>query len=131
MLLRIPSEHRYYLPAESEGWDFLFVMLQGKAVDAYWQLLVNEGKAPLGKFALDHPAVHFLMDTYRECTSPGPGISNAYQGSAIAYRLLMELLRSSFQTADPVPAALDRIEPIERAGDRPYARQIRRAERPG
>lgn len=111
-LVRIPGEHRYYLPIESESWEFIYIMLKGNAVTELWPLIAHADKSPVQRYDADHPAVRFLMNAYRDCSKHH--VRDAYQASGIAYQFMMELIRSSDMTSAPPD---EQPEPVRRAID--------------
>lgn len=90
-LVQIPSNHNYYLPENSDKWEFIYIHLYGDGV-------INEYKklfdlfSNLMKFKPDSPVITYLWTIYWEATNNN--IIDGYQTSSIAYEFLMELYRS-------------------------------------
>ncbi|MDF2924207.1 MAG: AraC family transcriptional regulator [Paenibacillaceae bacterium] len=105
-MIQYPGESRHYLPAASPGWEFVFITLQGAAMPELWtQLLDANGPAPL--LHTDSAPIRLLDQIYREADKKR--ITDVYQASALAYQLMMELLRASRnrnQTESMWPAAI-------------------------
>jgi AraC-like DNA-binding protein len=90
-MVRIPSEHRYFLPEESDHWEFLWIMMRGTEVDRLW----TEAETLLGqtpKFSPESPLIRYLLSMHREASKHR--IVDRYQASGFVYQFMMELCRS-------------------------------------
>lgn len=92
MFLRIPHEHCYFLPDDSESWEFIYLCLHGHEVVRLLKHLhavagcrmVFDGSSPVVELALDI------------CSSAAAGLlDEAFANSAMAYRFAMALLSES------------------------------------
>jgi AraC-like DNA-binding protein len=108
LLVRIPGEHRYYLPEQSSSWEFVYMMIRGSAIPELWPQLELDSTAGVHRFALDHPLIKFLIHAYKQAANRT--IVDSYQASAIAYQFMMELLRSDFSYSEQQEGAADRIQ---------------------
>lgn len=112
MLLRIPADNRYRLPADSDHWDFIYLCLQGSEVMRLWRG-VERLHGHLAEFAPDSPAVRVAAEAVGALLAGE--VTTEFQSSALAYRLLMALL-------DGAPAG---------DGDTPHAAALEAAWRRG
>ena len=91
-LLLVPESHRYYLPEDSPGWEFLFASFNGsESVRIAGECRRHTG--PVFPFAPDSPVVRAareILEMCRENRLQGP-----YAASAAAYGFLMRLLEAS------------------------------------
>lgn len=91
-LLLVPESHRYYLPEDSPGWEFIYASLNGsESVRIAGECRRNAG--PVFSLSSDSPAVRAaweLLAACRENRLQGP-----YAASAAAYGFLMRLLEAS------------------------------------
>ncbi|MEK3887990.1 AraC family transcriptional regulator [Bacillus sp. FSL K6-3431] len=89
-LVQIPSKHRYYLPADSEHWEFMFITLYGKeAVKAFD--FINSKLGYVIQFNPESSPIKLLMSIFQEAINRN--ITDAYESSAMAYSFIMELYR--------------------------------------
>lgn len=88
--VQVPSNHRYYLPENSDEWEFIYLTLIGKeALQA--QKDIEQQIGNVLHMNIYSPAISLIFDTLK-------GISegryhDSYATSAIGYRFLMELYR--------------------------------------
>ncbi len=94
-IVYIPSAHRYYLPSKSHDWEFMWIMLYGDAVDRHLHTIINEYSSVI-EFQPDSSAVRLLRQIHS--LAANRAITDSYQGSAIAYQLLMEISRTLGQS---------------------------------
>ena len=109
MLLYFPHANRYWLPPESDGWEFVFACLNGRELLRVWRELVRYGGPLLTLDPRGEPVAR-LCDLY--CRALAGGLDNPFDNSAAAYALAMSLAR---QAAPQVAAAASRPEPVRRA----------------
>lgn len=89
-LVQVPSNHRYYLPETSEGWEFIFITIYGKEAERVFNLAHEK----LGYVLTCHPEsslIQMLMEIYEAAKEQK--ITDAFQSSAISYSFIMELYR--------------------------------------
>ncbi|HLQ72307.1 MAG TPA: AraC family transcriptional regulator [Bacillota bacterium] len=88
--IKIPSNHKYYLPKNSDSWEFIYITLFGEeSLKSY-----EEIKKSLGQIiSLDlHSApVSMLFEMFNKVSNQK--INDAYESSALAFSFLMELHR--------------------------------------
>lgn len=88
--VKIPSDHRYYLPKSSSKWEFIHLTLFGEeALSIYETITKKSGHI----FQLDQhtPPIALVEKIFQEVINKG--INDAYIASAFAYQFLMELQR--------------------------------------
>ena len=91
--VKIPSDHKYYLPPHSQEWEFIHLTLIGEEAIRSHQSITND----LGQvFHLDLHSnpISIIFELFREVSDQK--INDAYQASAFAFLFLMELHRFSF-----------------------------------
>ncbi len=109
MLVRIPHDHRYFLPPESPAWEFLYICLAGREV----MRLVREVVARLGPVfpvAESSPVLAVAAETIERAASGC--LTSPCQASDLAYRLamaLLELAEGNDSGRQPVPTAIGRV----------------------
>lgn len=88
--VKIPSDHRYYLPSDSNEWEFIHLTLFGEeAVRSYEAITDNMGH--LLKLDLNSKPITTFFRLLREVSNNK--INDAYEASSFAYTFLMELHR--------------------------------------
>ncbi|MFC4319980.1 AraC family transcriptional regulator [Litchfieldia salsa] len=91
-MVEIPSDHRYYLPEESDSWEFYYVLFRPNNVSQQWEDLVGKiGHVP--KIPEDSAAILFLKNIFH--TASKNQITDGFRASAIVYQFVMELYRFS------------------------------------
>lgn len=89
-IVEIPSDHRYYLPKDSNGWEFIFITLVGKEAAQCWQFM-KEHNGPILKVSADSKLIQLLLKIYGDTCSQK--ITDSYYASAKAYEFIMECYR--------------------------------------
>ncbi|QHQ60752.1 helix-turn-helix domain-containing protein [Anaerocolumna sedimenticola] len=87
----IPSKHRYYIPKDSDKWEFLFITLTGDYALSEWNK-IQEQFEPVIKFKGQEEIIKYLWETY--WSAANNKITDGYQTSFIAYEFIMKLYRS-------------------------------------
>jgi AraC-like DNA-binding protein len=91
-LVWIPSNHRYYFPADSDHWEYIFVIMRGERLST----IVDELIAKLGHvsdFPIDSPPVRALKMIFEKAKLRQ--ITDGYLNSLYAYQFITELHRST------------------------------------
>lgn len=92
LMVTIPGDHEYFLPEESERCSFYFMLMRPYQIEAHWnKLLARIGPVPC--IEPDSPAVSLLKSIWQSARSGG--ITDGFQASALVYRFMMELIRST------------------------------------
>lgn len=89
MILHFPHRHRYFLPNDSDGWEFIYVCMNGRDVLYIWRE-IEKRFGPVRNFAEDSnpvsAAARLLLAAF------GGGITNPFAASSLSYQLSMSLL---------------------------------------
>lgn len=89
-IVKVPSEHCYYLPEGSPEWEFIFITLKGDKVEECWDYLSSQ-------FGLivhvdnNAPLIYLLQKIYQFALKEG--IEDTFTSSAFAYEFVMGLYR--------------------------------------
>lgn len=89
-IVEIPSNHRYYFPKDSKGWEFIFITLVGREAAECWRFM-KEKSGPVLKVPPDSKLIQLLLKIYQETYDQR--ITDAYYASAKAYEFIMECYR--------------------------------------
>ncbi|MDQ0232563.1 AraC family transcriptional regulator [Metabacillus malikii] len=89
-MVDIPSKHRYYLPEESDSWEFYFILIRPTNIYEQWIELVNQ-LGNVYKIHDHHLIIQFIKNTYFSARMNY--ITDGYQASSIVYQFIMELYR--------------------------------------
>lgn len=89
-LVEIPGAHRYYLPEESDGWEFIFITLVGSKALECWRF-IDEHNGPVLRISPESKLIRLLFAIYQDTIENR--ITDAYQASARAYEYIMECHR--------------------------------------
>lgn len=87
----IPSDHRYYLPENSDKWEFIFITLNGDFAVSEWKK-IQEQFGTVIKFNEQEEIIKYFWQTY--CSAANNNIEDGFHTSSIAYEFIMKLLRS-------------------------------------
>lgn len=91
--IRIPDDHRYYLPKSSKSWTFIFINLYGPFADQCWKL-ITDNYGQLLSMNVDSSPIRTLMEIHRQAGNQE--IQDRFRSSDLAYRFLMECCRYYF-----------------------------------
>jgi len=107
-IVKVPSEHVYYLPKESEGWEFIFITLTGPAVLSCWDKVISR-TGPVISLDVNTELIKHLYRTYH--LAYNEGLFDPYFASAQAYTFIMELYRHIKQskTCSTLPASIQSV----------------------
>ncbi|PAD21555.1 AraC family transcriptional regulator [Terribacillus saccharophilus] len=89
-IVEIPSDHRYYLPEDSDGWEFIFITLVGSKAAECWRFARARNGSVL-KISPDSKLIHLLFRIYQDTAEQK--ITDVYHASSKAYEFMMELYR--------------------------------------
>jgi AraC-like DNA-binding protein len=87
MLVRIPHDHRYWVP-DGGSWDFAWICLLGSDLSAACQA-VHQRIGPVLELGSDHPVLAAMAAGIGEGLGGSP--PGAWRGSALAYAIAMAL----------------------------------------
>lgn len=88
MLLHIPDDNQYWLPADSPEWQFIYICVHGREVSRLWRS-IEHSLGPLVHLKPRAPAVSCATRIVREALAGK--ISNSFTASSLAYELMMDL----------------------------------------
>lgn len=110
MLLYFPHDNRYWLPAESDGWEFVYAVLLGSEINRLWRDMVSR-YGPSVELPPDSEPVKTLARAAGTCIDGE--ISSPFQASGMAYSLTMALAHEL--SGHDKGLAEDRPAPVARA----------------
>ena len=88
--VKIPSNHRYYLPADSTEWEFVHLTLFGEEAIRCFKAITDEIGHILKLDIYSTPITHIFELINKVSTNQ---INDAYEASSLSYSFLMELQR--------------------------------------
>ncbi|MCG5102389.1 AraC family transcriptional regulator [Oceanobacillus alkalisoli] len=89
-LVNLPSEHRYYLPEDSEGWEFIFITLYGKEALKCYEIIKEAVGHIIHLDSSSRPVTHVFNVLEKAASS---NLQDAYQSSEQSYSFIMKLTR--------------------------------------
>lgn len=105
--VKVPSEHRYFLPEESQEWEFIHLTLFGDEVERFYEV-ISENDEHVFQLPLDSRSISMIIDVLRAVSANQ--LQDAYASSSLAYSFIMELRRFllNFKTNDEWPQTISR-----------------------
>lgn len=97
-LVQIPSNHSYFLPEESEQWEFIYISLYGKEAQKAFEFITGK-MGHVINFLPESAPIKQLRKIYQNAVNQE--ITDAYQSSALGYSFLMELYRIALNISEP------------------------------
>lgn len=101
MLLHFPHENHYWLPADSDAWQFLYVCLHGSEVVRIWRELVTQN-GPLVTVSPESCAMTLLREFVHSALDGR--ITSQFDASSLAYGLVMRLAQTLLEQSVPEKA---------------------------
>lgn len=96
MLLHFPDDNEYRTDPESAHWEFVYIMVQGHALEPVWMDAI-QALGPLPRFRRGDPLLQLL---YRQIAQAQEGgIRDPFEASRVAYDFTMALARAAAGTA--------------------------------
>ncbi|QUW21481.1 helix-turn-helix transcriptional regulator [Sporosarcina sp. Marseille-Q4063] len=89
--VKVPSEHRYYLPSDSTEWEFLHITLFGKEALRIYEDIVDEVGHIL-KLDLYSMPISIILDVLGKVSKNK--MNDAFEASSFAYSFLMAINRN-------------------------------------
>jgi AraC-like DNA-binding protein len=83
-----PSNYHYYLPKDSVKWEFIYLTLYGNEAKRCWNFVKNSANQVV-RFHPESTPIKLVKQIYDAAKEKK--ITNAYEGSSIAYNFIMEL----------------------------------------
>ncbi len=87
-LINISGDHQYYLPKNSEHWEFIFITLYGMHVEKCWNYIQSQHHF-IVPFHPESSPIQLLVQIFQEASEKK--ITNPFQASSLSYRFIMEL----------------------------------------
>ncbi|WP_407271220.1 helix-turn-helix domain-containing protein [Radiobacillus sp. PE A8.2] len=109
--VKIPSDHRYYLPSDSHEWEFIYLTLYGEEALRSFEEITNK-VGPVIKLGLHDSPINLFFDLFKKVMNNE--LHDAFEASTYAYTFLMEVFRSIYNTN---PAKSEWPEPVSKAVD--------------
>ena len=109
MLLHFPHNNRYWLPSESDGWEFIYACANGRDLMRIWRQ-VSASIGPIFELSSSERALDVLLTTYEEAVKRR--LESPFENSAMAYALAMSLAKLQ---ASNGKSESSRPEPVKRA----------------
>ncbi|HLQ71063.1 MAG TPA: AraC family transcriptional regulator [Bacillota bacterium] len=105
--IKIPSDHAYFLPTDSETWEFIYITLFGDEVFECYEKVRKEIGHIL-KLDVYSPPIYSIFNTLNKAANRQ--INDGFEASASAYDFLMKLYASLFyvKQEDTLPSAITR-----------------------
>ncbi|RIX59544.1 AraC family transcriptional regulator [Paenibacillus nanensis] len=91
-MVEIPGDHHYYLPPQSDHWEFIFILVRPSHLTDIWENIIQR-VGPVPKIPLDSSPIHSIYNIYREASMDR--IDDIFRASALVYHFIMELYRFS------------------------------------
>ncbi|EKN65222.1 transcriptional regulator [Neobacillus bataviensis LMG 21833] len=88
--VQLPSPHCYFLPENSEGWEFIYITLTGGAASTCWNF-IHDHAGKIVKIPFEADLIQLLRRILQETNEQK--IIDAYISSAKAYEFIMECFR--------------------------------------
>lgn len=89
-IVKVPSNHQYYLPNDSHHWEFIYITLKGQEALKCWDFIIQNFGSVL-KLKLDSSLLQLLFNLYRDTANKK--ISDSFIASLRAYEFIMECYR--------------------------------------
>lgn len=89
MIIHIPQEHCYFLPSDSDHWEFLYLNINGSELMRLWRE-IGQRVGPVANFAETSPTVELACNIYK--LHIGGKIVSPHMASSLAYQFVMTML---------------------------------------
>lgn len=87
--MKVPSDHCYYLPHDSEQWEFLYFTIYGNMAATLFEKIQTTA-GPIIQLPLHAAPIQFIIETLEKIENIG--IHHGYESSARAYTFVMKCL---------------------------------------
>lgn len=95
--VKVPSDHRYYLPSASDHWEFIYFTSFGEEVERTLQQVTHK-LGPVFNLDLHSPPISIIFETLKAVSNKK--LNDAFTSSSLAFSFLMELRRFSLNLMD-------------------------------
>ncbi|NOY75736.1 MAG: AraC family transcriptional regulator [Kiritimatiellaeota bacterium] len=89
MMIHVPHDHLYFLPDDSDHWEFLYLNLHGRDLTRLW-LEMERSNGPTYHFKRDSHTVRLAVEIL--LAHRNGGIQTPRKASALGYEFIMSLL---------------------------------------
>ncbi|MEB7717657.1 AraC family transcriptional regulator [Staphylococcus equorum] len=104
--VKVPSNHCYYLPHNSNEWEFLYFTIYGDEVSRLFNIIVNT-YGNIFKLPLHSKPIKHIIETLEKVDTIG--INHGYDASSCAYAFIMKCLEYfeyGYQHSDDFPLSI-------------------------
>jgi AraC-like DNA-binding protein len=109
MLLTVPHDHEYFLPADSPHWEFVYLNLVGAEALRLWRDLLRRN-GPVGTFAPDSATVDLATKLCADLL--GGKLVSPFVASSRAYAWLMQVAEDLLPPGQSAPDAPPWLEKV-------------------
>jgi AraC-like DNA-binding protein len=88
--VKIPSDHHYFLPKDSDHWEYVYLAWTEAQNDAYFEQIAAKG-GQLFDLTLEHPLIRLLLSIHRKASQHE--IRDIYTAAHVAFEFVMKLLQ--------------------------------------
>lgn len=107
MLLHFPHRNRYWLPPESDFWEFVYLCLNGSELIRLWRELAG-ARGPLVQLAPEGEQARLICESYVKAMKGE--LESPFDNSAAAYALAMSLSKAALPGGDVQAARPDSVK---------------------
>ncbi|WP_165763753.1 AraC family transcriptional regulator [Halalkalibacter urbisdiaboli] len=106
-MVKVPSEHIYYLPEQSVEWEFIFLTLQGEAAATCWENMTRQ-YGNLFQIPIESDLMKHVFEIYKQAYEHN--LHDPYYSSSQAYMFLMLCYRhfKQYKPNDHLPDSIMR-----------------------
>lgn len=119
--VRLPSDHHYYLPAYSDGWEFYWIMVEGELANRIARQ-IGEQYGVVHSIDPESRVIKMLANGYD--LARAEHIRDGFQASMLAYEFTLELLRSVKGLRSRTDARAKKIQEAMAFVDQHYSEPI-------
>jgi len=87
-MVTTPHDHIYYLPEDSDHWEFIYIIFKGNESLRIWKELVKEF-GPVAEFGNDSRSVKLAVNIFKVFADDK--LRSPLHSSSLAYRMLMQV----------------------------------------
>jgi AraC-like DNA-binding protein len=109
MVIYVPQDSLYYIPEESDGWEFIYLEMNGNEIMRIWHKLTNI-TGPVVNLQENSQALLMAYNIYKRAA--GKKILSAFEASSLAYTFVMDLsneLLGNYNYTGKLPELIERV----------------------
>ncbi|MDQ0255927.1 AraC-like DNA-binding protein [Evansella vedderi] len=101
-MVEVPSDHYYYIPEESEEWEFIFLTLKGQAAASCWNYIMEQF-GNVVTIPMESQLINQVFNIYQQAYDRD--LLDNYYASSQAYGFIMDCYRyfKQFKTDSDLP----------------------------